>query len=78
MADNLVLTPRTRQLLLIAADLLFDEGREDLDQDNPNPWACSTAIHAPSLWSTVLQQPASPDDFDGPRCARICSRTPTS
>ena len=38
MADDLALTPRTRQLLLIAADLLFDEGREDLDQDDPNPW----------------------------------------
>jgi hypothetical protein len=38
MAEDLALTPRTRQLLLIAAELLFDEGREDFDQNNPNPW----------------------------------------
>ena len=38
MSEDLALTPRTQELLLIAADLLFDEGREDLDQDDPNPW----------------------------------------
>jgi len=39
MGEDHALTPRTRQLLLIAADLLFDEGRQDLDQEDPNPWA---------------------------------------
>jgi hypothetical protein len=124
MADDLALTPRTRQLLLIAAELLFDEGREDLDQDDPNPWGLfdlyprlvateskdwrrqalrsydqlaadirelgtptprctadevalwlmldrASAIEVdrdawPTLWSTVIRQPASRDDFDWP------------
>jgi hypothetical protein len=122
--DDLALTPRTRQLLLIAAELLSDEGREDLDQDDPNPWGLfdlyprlvatqnkdwrrqalrsydqlaadilelgtpiprctadevalwlmldrASAIEVdrdawPTLWSTVIQQPASRDDFDWP------------
>ncbi|HEY5847260.1 MAG TPA: hypothetical protein VIU11_16295 [Nakamurella sp.] len=124
MSEDLALTPRTRQLLLIAADLLFDEGREDLDQVDPNPWGLferyprlaktqnavwrRRALHSfddlaadirrlgtpiprctadevalwlmvdrasaieedreawPTLWSTVIEHPARPDDFDRP------------
>jgi len=124
MSEDLALTPRTQALLLIAADLLFDEGREDLDQDDPNPWGLfelyprlvvtqnkdwrrqalqsydqlaaeirehgtpiprctadevalwlmldrASAIEVdrdawPALWSTVIRQPASRDDFDWP------------
>jgi len=38
MGGDVVLTQRTSHLLLIAADLLFDEGREDLDQHDPKHW----------------------------------------
>lgn len=38
MVDERTLGPRTRRLLVIAANLLFDEGRLDVEQDNPDRW----------------------------------------
>lgn len=58
MADDPALTPRTRQLPLIAAELLSDGGHEDLDQDDPNPWGlfdgCYEAARAAALSGVPL------------------------
>lgn len=38
MADVDPISPRSRHLLMVAAEMLPDQGREDIDQDDPSQW----------------------------------------